>query len=187
MSFYPTKNLGAAGDGGAVVTNDDEIAEVARSLRQYGWGQKYQVERGGGMNSRLDEMQAAILRVGLPRLDEMTARRQDIVRRYHDVLADTPARMVSGATDSFVAHLAVARFPARERARASLTAAGIATDIHYPVPDHRQQGLASPTRITPLAETESASDEILTVPCFPEMTESEVGRVCDALARAAVA
>ena len=187
MSFYPTKNLGAAGDGGAVVTNDDAIAETARSLRQYGWGQKYRVERGQGMNSRLDEIQAAILRVGLRHLDEMTARRQGIVERYRGALAETPARMVSGSTDSFVAHLAVARFPHRERAREALAAAGIATDIHYPIPDHRQTGLPSPARATSLTETERAAAEILTVPCFAEMTESEIDRVCDALARAAVA
>ena len=187
MSFYPTKNLGAAGDGGAVVTDDDRIAETARSLRQYGWGQKYRVERGQGMNSRLDEVQAAILRIGLGRLDEMTARRQDIVRRYRDALSRSPARMVSGSTDSFVAHLAVVRFPDRERARDVLSAAGIATDIHYPIPDHRQPGLPSPVRVTSLTETELAAGEIVTVPCFAEMTDQEVDRVCVALAEAAVA
>jgi aminotransferase EvaB len=187
LSFYPTKNLGAAGDGGAVVTDDDGVAEAARSLRQYGWGQKYRVERGQGMNSRLDEIQAAILRVGLGRLDEMTARRQGIVRRYREVLDETPARMVSGSTGSFVAHLAVARFAARERSRDVLSTAGIATDIHYPIPDHHQTGLPSPVRVTSLTETERAAGEIVTVPCFAEMTESEVDRVCNALAQAAVA
>jgi dTDP-4-amino-4,6-dideoxygalactose transaminase len=187
LSFYPTKNLGAAGDGGAVVTDDDGVAEAARSLRQYGWGQKYRVERGQGMNSRLDEVQAAILRVGLGRLDELTARRRGIVRRYREVLEETPARMVSGSTESFVAHLAVARFATRERARDVLSAAGIATDIHYPIPDHRQPGLPAPVRTTALAETDAAVGEILTIPCFAEMSESEVDRVCDALVHAAVA
>jgi aminotransferase EvaB len=138
------------------------------------------------MNSRLDEIQAAILRVGLGHLDELTARRQRIVRRYRDALDGTPARMVSGSTDSFVAHLAVARFVARERARDVLSAAGIASDIHYPIPDHRQPGLPPPARVTALTETERSVGEILTVPCFAEMTDSEVDRVCDALAQAAV-
>ena len=91
--------------------------------------------------------------------------------------------MVSGSTDSFVAHLAVARFASRERAREVLSAAEIATDIHYPIPDHRQPGLPPPARVTLLPETERAIGEILTVPCFAEMTDSEVDRVCDALAR----
>ncbi len=187
ISFYPTKNLGAAGDGGAVATRDDGVAASVRSLRQYGWGRKYEVERANGMNSRLDELQAAVLRVGIRHLDDLTAKRQAIVRRYRAALADTPARMVSGSTDPFVAHLAVARFAARDTARDALRAAGIATDIHYPIPDHRQPGLPPPIRITGLPETEAAAGEILTIPCFAEMTEREIDRVCVALGRAAVA
>lgn len=187
ISFYPTKNLGAAGDGGAVATHDRDIAKSVRSLRQYGWGQKYRVDRAHGMNSRLDEVQAVILRHGLRRLDALTERRQHIVRRYRDALQPTPARMVSGSTAAFVAHLAVARFAARDRARETLHAAGIGTDIHYPIPDHRQPGLPAPGRTTMLAETEQAAGEVLSVPCFPEMTDVEIERVCDALARAAVA
>jgi aminotransferase EvaB len=187
LSFYPTKNLGAAGDAGAVVTRDADIARSVRSLRQYGWSQKYRVELAGGMNSRLDEVQAAILRLGLGRLDALTARRQHIVRRYRDTLRATSARMVSGSTPVFVGHLAVARFPARDRAREIIEAAGIATDIHYPIPDHRQPGLPAAVRATVLTETERATGEILTVPCFPEMTDVEIERVCVALGQAAVA
>lgn len=187
ISFYPTKNLGAAGDGGAVATDDEDIAETVRSLRQYGWGEKYRIERPDGMNSRLDEIQAVILRVGLRHLDEMTRKRQAVVRRYRDAVAGGAARMVSGATPSFVAHLAVGRFRARDRAREILGAAGIATDIHYPIPDHRQPGLAAPVRTTSLVETDRAVAEILTIPCFPEMTDDEIDRVCDALRRASAA
>jgi dTDP-3-amino-2,3,6-trideoxy-4-keto-D-glucose/dTDP-3-amino-3,4,6-trideoxy-alpha-D-glucose/dTDP-2,6-dideoxy-D-kanosamine transaminase len=185
ISFYPTKNLGAAGDGGAVATADEDIARSVRSLRQYGWGRKYEVERPNGMNSRLDEVQAAILRIGLGRLDRMTAKRQDIVRRYGEALGPSPARMVSGSTSSFVAHLAVARFAARDRVREVFRADGIATDIHYPIPDHRQRGLPPAVRTTDLRETEQAAGEILSVPCFPEMTELEITRVCATLDRAA--
>lgn len=184
ISFYPTKNLGAAGDGGAVATSDRDIARSVRSLRQYGWGRKYEVERLHGMNSRLDEVQAAILRLGLGRLDQMTARRQDIVRRYRAAIGPT-GRMVSASTSSFVAHLAVARFAARDRVREAFRADGIATEIHYPIPDHRQPGLPPAVRTTDLRETEDAAGEILTVPCFPELTDLEISRVCDALGRAA--
>jgi dTDP-3-amino-2,3,6-trideoxy-4-keto-D-glucose/dTDP-3-amino-3,4,6-trideoxy-alpha-D-glucose/dTDP-2,6-dideoxy-D-kanosamine transaminase len=184
LSFYPTKNLGAAGDGGAVVTDDDAIAASVRSLRQYGWGSKYTIERPNGANSRLDEIQAAVLRIGLHELDRLAARRQEIVRRYDRALIGTSAKAVSGASGSFVAHLAVIRSPERTQLRELLTAAGIQTDIHYPVPDHFQPGLPPPARETVLPETERAVEEILTLPCFPEMTEREIDRVCEALAGA---
>ena len=170
-----------------MATHDADIAKSVRSLRQYGWGQKYRVDRAHGMNSRLDEVQAVILRHGLRRLDALTARRRHIVQRYRDALGPTPVRMVSGSTAEFVAHLAVARFVTRDRARETLHAAAIGTDIHYPIPDHRQPGLPTPGRTTDLTETEQAASEILSVPCFPEMTDVEIERVCDALARAAVA
>jgi aminotransferase EvaB len=181
ISFYPTKNLGAAGDGGAVISNDDAIAERARRLRQYGWSHRYHVESGGGRNSRLDELQAAILRIGLRRLDDITARRQAIVDRYRAVVAATETRFVTGASRVTVAHLAVLRTPDRDRVRARMQDSGIATDIHYPTPDHRQPGLARPARATGLPCSELAAAEVVTVPCFPEMTGSEVDRVCEAL------
>jgi dTDP-4-amino-4,6-dideoxygalactose transaminase len=181
LSFYPTKNLGAAGDGGAVVTNHDHVADEVRSLRQYGWAGKYHIDQPGGVNSRLDELQASLLRIGLNGLDAMTRARRDIVGRYVAAMAAGEDRMVSGATPEFVAHLAVARFRDRERARTAFEAAEIATDIHYPVPDHRQAGLPSPLRVTDLTETNRAVDEVLTIPCFPEMREDEVDRVCSVL------
>ena len=135
----------------------------------------------------MDEIQAAILRVGLGRLDDLTARRRQIVQRYRDAVQATPARMVSGATASFVGHLAVVRFEDRERAQRIFVSARIGTDIHYPIPDHRQAGLQAPVRSTSLVETERAVGEILTIPCFPELTDSEIERVCQALGQAAVA
>lgn len=185
LSFYPTKNLGAAGDGGAVVTSDQRIGESVRSLRQYGWAEKYVVEHERGMNSRLDEIQAAILRVGLRTLDDRTARRRSIVRRYTQALAGRSAKMVSGATPSSVAHLAVLRSGERDAIRDAMHAAGVSTGVHYPVPDHLQPGLPRAVRVTPLPETEHAVKEILTIPCFPEMTDLEVERVCDLLRRTA--
>jgi dTDP-3-amino-2,3,6-trideoxy-4-keto-D-glucose/dTDP-3-amino-3,4,6-trideoxy-alpha-D-glucose/dTDP-2,6-dideoxy-D-kanosamine transaminase len=181
FSFYPTKNLGAAGDGGAVATGDDMIADAVRSLRQYGWTTRYTVGRALGRNSRLDELQAAILRLGLRQLDSLNARRRAIVDRYHQSMPEG-LELVTGAGCPTVAHLAVVRTPDRERLRARLDALGVRTDVHYPIADHEQPGLAPPLRSTELAETERATREVLTLPCFPGMTDEEVERVCAALA-----
>jgi dTDP-4-amino-4,6-dideoxygalactose transaminase len=181
ISFYPTKNLGAAGDGGAVLTSDDDVADRVRSLRQYGWTGKYEIARPHGTNSRLDELQAAILRVGLRRVDDLTERRRAIVRRYDEALSSTAASMVSGRTRAHVAHLAVLLSGDRERIRGALDAEGIGSDIHYPIPDHRQPGLPAPARKTDLRVTERAANEVLTIPCFPEMTPPEIEAVCDIL------
>lgn len=182
LSFYPTKNLGAAGDGGAVVTNDPEADSRVRSLRQYGWARKYHVTESGGQNSRLDELQAAILRVGLGHVDELNARRRGIIARYAEAARGTMVSMVTGAGCETVAHLAVVRTSARESLRLFLNDAGIDTEIHYPVPDHLQPGFRPAARSTSLTVTEAAAGEILTLPCFPEMTESEISRVCEAIA-----
>jgi dTDP-4-amino-4,6-dideoxygalactose transaminase len=161
------------------------MAGAVRSLRQYGWEEKYRIVRPNGRNSRLDELQAAILRVGLGHLDELTARRRDIVERYAAALPATVGRMVSGATRAYVAHLAVARVGSRDQLRRQLKDAGVASDVHYPIPDHLQPGLPKSARQTDLEETERSAAEIVTLPCFAEMTEAEVDRVCAALAAAA--
>ena len=184
FSFYPTKNLGAAGDGGAIATGDPGIADRVRHLRQYGWSPRYVVAHPGGRNSRLDEVQAAILRIGLRRVDALNARRREIVARYADAIDGPGARLVTGAGVPTVAHLAVVRATDRGRARAIFEEAGVATEIHYPVPDHRQPGLPAPIRVTPLPETERAIEEIVTIPCYPAMSDEAVGRVAAALARA---
>ncbi|SMD08901.1 dTDP-4-amino-4,6-dideoxygalactose transaminase [Fulvimarina manganoxydans] len=179
-SFYPTKNLGAIGDGGAVVGSDAELVARVRRLRQYGWGDKYHVVEAGGRNSRLDTLQAAILREKLPHLDRWNAERQAILARYRDGLADLvrfPATVEAKQAD--VAHLAVIRLGGRERnaVQAALGAAGIGTDVHYPVPDHWQK--ANRNYLTPvlLGETERASGDVLTLPCFPGMAEEDVEHV----------
>ena len=182
LSFYPTKNLGGAGDGGAVVTNHDDIDVRVRRLRQYGWLAKYEIESPLGRNSRLDEMQAAILRVGLPRLARFNERRRCIVERYARACSDPSIRVVTGAGCETVGHLAVVQADNREALREHLDRHGIDSDVHYPVPDHLQRGLPSPVRPTLLSVAERSSNEITTLPCFPEMTEDEVGRVVAALA-----
>ncbi|MFP5369929.1 MAG: DegT/DnrJ/EryC1/StrS family aminotransferase [Actinomycetes bacterium] len=184
FSFFPTKNLGALGDGGAVVTQDDDRAALVRRLRQYGWSSKYTVTEPRGRNSRLDELQAAVLRVKLPHLDAWNARRREIVARYAEVLGHGPRRMVHGSaadSPSYVGHLAVMITDTREADRAAFAEAGVRTDVHYPVPDHRQPVLAGTTADVRLAVTEQAAEQILTLPCFAEMTETEIERVCDVL------
>jgi dTDP-4-amino-4,6-dideoxygalactose transaminase len=184
FSFFPTKNLGALGDGGAVVTDDDERAALVRRLRQYGWSSKYTVSEPRGRNSRLDELQAAVLRVKLPHLDGWNARRREIVARYAEVLGRGRRRMVHGSatgSPSYVGHLAVMITADREADRAAFTEAGVRTDVHYPVPDHRQPVLADDAADVRLPVTEQAAEQILTLPCFAEMTETEIERVCDVL------
>jgi aminotransferase EvaB len=182
FSFYPTKNLGALGDGGALVTNDDKLAEMLRSLRQYGWERKYQAAQPFGRNSRLDELQAAILRIKLPHLDRWNARRREIILRYRASAASTLA-IANPIDKDHAGYLCVVRSNRREELRDFLTMRRIATDIHFPVPDHRQRAMRDfVAQETKLAATETATSEILTVPCFPEMTEDEIAHVCNALA-----
>jgi dTDP-3-amino-2,3,6-trideoxy-4-keto-D-glucose/dTDP-3-amino-3,4,6-trideoxy-alpha-D-glucose/dTDP-2,6-dideoxy-D-kanosamine transaminase len=183
FSFYPTKNLGALGDAGAVVTSDEDVACRARRLRQYGWGTKYRVEEDGGRNSRLDEIQAAVLRVRLRRLDGWNRRRREIARRYTEALASTPVEMVQGGEEDYVAHLAVIRTPRRAELAAALRQRDIASEIHYPVPDHWQAVIGTPEVSLPI--TEAASEQVLSLPCFPELEHREVDVVCSVLAEAA--
>lgn len=184
FSFFPTKNLGALGDGGAVVTRRPELAERVGRLRQYGWTSKYVNDVPRGRNSRLDELQAAVLRTRLPRLPEWNARRRSVVARFAAALPEGPRRMVHGeAVEStgYAGHLAVLVTPDREADRAALAAQGIRTDVHYPVPDHRQPVLADAMRDLRLPVCERLAAEVLTVPCFPELTEAEVDRICEGL------
>jgi len=175
-SFYPTKNLGALGDGGAVMTNDADLADSVRRMRQYGWASKYHIAYDHGRNSRLDEMQAAILRVKLPLLDGWNERRRAIHAKYEQATT----AMINSTSGPFIAHLAVATSPDRDQIRARLKEAGISTDVHYPRPDHLQD---FPTgRVTAsLPVTEAAASTIFSVPMFPELTEPEIDRVCEAL------
>jgi aminotransferase EvaB len=181
FSFYPTKNLAALGDGGAVTTDDDNAAERVRLLRQYGWDRKYNVSVTGGRNSRLDELQAAMLRVRLGQLDAGNARRRRIVARYGNALAVDAGRFVASAGEDYVAHLAVVVFEDRERGRARFEEAGVGTDVHYPVADHQQPAWREEYDDVRLPVTEHAVMHVLTLPCFPELTEEETERVCEVL------
>jgi dTDP-4-amino-4,6-dideoxygalactose transaminase len=182
FSFYPTKNLGALGDGGAVVTSDASRAEELRRLRQYGWSRRYVAKTAGGRNSRLDEMQAAVLRVRLPLLDAGNSRRRDIAQAY--AKASSGTRLLTSAGTDDVAHLVVAVPDDRAAFTAALDEAGVGWAVHFPLGDHRQPvALADGGDPPTLPTTEWAGDRVVSLPCFPEMTDDEVERVCDALRR----
>lgn len=181
FSFYPTKNLGALGDGGAIVCNDPAIASAIRTLGQYGWSKKYQVDTAHGRNSRLDEMQAAILRDKLPLLDGWNAARRRIATRYNAAFAGLPLRLPVSIGEDFVAHLYVIRVESREAFRSHLKSKGVTTDIHYPVPDHRQLAYPDGQTIGELSNTETACGAVVTLPCFPGLTDAEVALVIEAV------
>lgn len=180
FSFYPTKNLGALGDGGAVTTNDAAMAGRVRELRQYGWDKKYRVSRAGGRNSRLDELQAALLLAKLPHLDRWNEDRRRIARRYSQEIRNPRVKCPDDFGSDNVAHLFVVRCEDRDAFRQHLEAQGIGSDIHYPIPDHRQPAYAGPD-LDGLAQTERLAAEIVTIPCFTEMEEAEIGQVIAAV------
>lgn len=182
FSFYPTKNLGAFGDAGAVITSDDAIGAAVRRLHQYGWVSKYNIGVAGGRNSRIDETQAAALSVLLPYLRGWNAKRQDIIARYRAIKSDKLTFVEGGA--GAVGHLAVALTDDRDGARRFFETRKIATDIHYPILDCDQSGWSGlPVRIAPsgLPVSRRSVARIMSVPCFPEMRDDEINRVCDAI------
>jgi dTDP-4-amino-4,6-dideoxygalactose transaminase len=183
FSLYPTKNLGALGDGGVLTSRDKALADRIGAIRQYGWKQRY-VSDLVGVNSRLDEVQAAILRVKLNHLDAQNARRRAIAAQYDAALAGTgltpPMRR---AEAEHVFHLYVLRHPDRDAIMARLKAQGIGTGIHYPVPVHAQPAYAGRVALGPAgcAETAQAAREVFSLPMYPELTEAQVARVCEAI------
>ncbi len=179
FSFYPTKNLAALGDGGAIVTSDDALAERIRALRQYGWRERY-ISDITGLNSRLDEVQAAVLRVRLTMLEAENQRRRDIAAAYDSGLQGLPIVLPARlAKTTHVFHQYVVRTPKREALRRALQSRGIGTNIHYPMPVHLQPAYRGRIAMGPagLGETERAAREVLSLPMFPQLREEQVGRV----------
>ena len=181
FSFYPTKNLGAFGDGGCVVTGDGEIAERVRWLRQYGWKERY-VSDVSGVNSRLDELQAAILRVRLPHLTDDNAARRRIATIYDEALAELRPVVPEGR--GHVYHQYVIRVPGRDAVRASLAEAGIGTAIHYPVPVHQQPAYRHLAPSGGLPVTEALCADILSLPMYPQLTDTDAHTVSDSVLKA---
>ncbi len=164
-SFYPTKNLGAIGDGGAIATNNPEIAERARSLREYGWRDRY-ISETAGVNSRLDELQAAILRVKLRYLDKSNARRREIAAAYRSALKNVA---LPQDHPDHVYHQYVIRSTNRDALQAHWREQGIGTLVHYPVPVHLQPAYRGRTAHGPLPETERVVRQVLSLPMYPEL------------------
>lgn len=182
FSFYPGKNLGALGDGGAVTTDDDQLAATVRMLANYGSSAKY-VFRYKGINSRLDEIQAAVLSVKLERLDEDNEKRRHVARAYLEGITNPQVTLPhDDGGPSNVFHIFPVRCPRRDDLQEHLTKAGVQTLIHYPIPPHRQEayrewnGLHYPV-------TEQIHREILSLPVSPVMTEEETSEVIEAVNR----
>ncbi len=181
FSFFPTKNLGAFGDAGALVTRDAALAARARSLRQYGWSAKYAVALPGGCNSRLDELQAAILRQKLPHLDGWNRQRRAVARRYSEAFVGLPLRCPPSMGEDYVAHLYVVRLEGREALREFLRERGVATDVHYPIADHRQPAYPHARTCDAMTTTEAACESVLSLPCFPGLSEEQIATVITAI------
>jgi dTDP-4-amino-4,6-dideoxygalactose transaminase len=188
FSFYPTKNLGALGDAGAVVTGDPALAERLKLLRQYGQADRYD-HVAHGVNSRLDELQAALLRAKLPLLAAGNARRNAIAARYDEALADAPVRplrRLEGRDHAF--HLYVVLAPDRAAFQAALADRGVATLVHYPRPIHGHPPYADLGRgHVGLAVSEDLAERVVSLPLYPELTDAEVEHVAGVLSEVALA
>jgi len=183
FSFYPTKNLGALGDGGAVTTQSLELAEKAALVREYGWKERY-LSLIPGMNSRLDEIQAAILRVKLRHLAAENQRRRELAALYRDGLRNTPLELPREKSGCHhVYHQFVVRSPHRDKLRADLRENGVSTLIHYPLPVHLQTAYQNRVPLTPggLPVTEQICREILSLPMHPQLSDADAGRVVECL------
>lgn len=184
FSFYPTKNLGALGDGGAIITNDAALADKLRKLRVYGWERKYYSTEVGGINSRLDELQAAILRCKLPHLDRWNELRRERAAWYRELLAGVSGITLPTDAPGHVYHLFVVEVHGgrRDALKQALTAQGIGTDIHYPLPTHCQPAFDD-LGYEPgeLPVTERLAERVLSLPCYPELTRAEVEAVATAI------
>lgn len=182
FSFYPTKNLGAIGDGGAVITSDDAIAERLSALRQYGWSSKYNVTVENGTNSRLDEIQAAFLSVFLADLNVETEERRALANRYSREITNPNVQTQALRGEEFVGHLYVLTADNRDGLREHLKAHGVLTDVHYPIADHKQPILLGRDfSDVSLPVTERLCDTVLSLPCYPGITDEKAGHVIKAV------
>ena len=178
FSFYFTKNLGAYGEGGIITTSDPEIAQRCRMLRDHGQNEKYR-HAIIGMNGRLDELQAAVLRIKLPHLEDWIEKRRSLAQAYNEGLPDSIIKPQEMPWAKHVYHLYVVRIQEREQLREWLESKGIGTGMHYPIPVHLQEAWrASGGEKLSLPVTESITKEILSLPIYPELTIEEVDIVC---------
>jgi len=190
ISFYPTKNLGAYGDGGMLITSSEKLASHARRLRDHGQSGKY-LSAEPGWNSRLDEIQAAVLRVKLRWLDDWTSARRAHAHRYNELLADVPGIITpkAPAHSEHVYHLYTIRIQGksgwRDRVQERLTSLGVSTGAYYPTPLHLQPIFADfGQKLGAFPAAEQASAQVLSLPLFPELTHQQIERVVESLAKA---
>jgi dTDP-3-amino-3,4,6-trideoxy-alpha-D-glucose transaminase len=183
FSFYPTKNLGALGDGGLITAAKSDVIDRVRCLRAYGWTRPQYAEISGGRCSRLDELQAAILNIKLKYLTGEIERRRQIAGLYNEALADLPlVRPTERPGCKHAYHLYVIRTDRRNALADHLSKAGIATGVHYPYPVHEQPGFLSQSRLVqPLSVTESVATELLTLPLYPHMPKDSCMRVIESV------
>lgn len=183
FSFYPGKNLGALGDAGAVTTNDDELAKTIRAIANYGSNEKY-VNIYQGLNSRLDEIQAAVLDVKLKHIDSENEMRRKIAVRYISEITNPKIILPENPTDQkeHVWHVFVIRTEKRDELQRYLTEQGIQTLIHYPIPPHKQQAYKGWNNLS-FAITEKIHNEVLSLPISPVMAEDEIVKVVEAINR----
>lgn len=181
LSFYPTKNLGGCGDGGMVLTSRDDIAQAVRRLRDHGSPRKYEhVELG--YSSRLDEMQAALLRVKLPHLPAWNETRRSIAARYRELLRGAPLALAEEVPPArHIYHQFTVRSPKRDALVAALAEAGIGTAVHYPIPIPAQPMFAMPDADRAFPHATRAAAEVLSLPCFPELSDEEIQTVAAAV------
>ena len=185
FSFYPTKNLGAMGDAGAVITNDSTLGAKIRALREYGWQQRHLSSLDGGINSRMDEIQAAILSVKLNHLHKDNQRRQKLANLYNQQLGKLKQVTLPHVADNVhhVYHLYVVQVDNRDELRQKLSDQKIGTGIHYPMPVHQQSAFK---KYLPhwdkLPVTDAMASRILSLPMYPQLSEEHAARVIDAVA-----
>jgi dTDP-4-amino-4,6-dideoxygalactose transaminase len=182
FSFYPTKNLGALGDGGAVSGNNSQMLSKVGKLRQYGWESKYSIETPLGRNSRLDEIQASILRIKLRHVSDWNEKRRQIYARYQES-AGNSVQFFGQQNASFVAHLCpiIVNGKTQDQLIEHFLSLGISASIHFPVPDHKQKIELAYRDLIDLSTTELACASLVTIPLFPELTDIEIQKVCNAL------
>lgn len=189
FSFYPTKNLGAIGDGGAIVTNDEKLDAKIRMLKQYGWSKRYNSDLPGGINSRIDEIQACVLNFRLKLLDNQNDLRQQLIKNYQGVLGKSKSKILGGdfKPRENVGHLAVIRANPINKVKQIFEESRIETMIHYPIPDHFQISLKGKFKVhNNLINTENFTNEILSIPCNLNLSETDILHIQTALERVSI-
>lgn len=181
FSFYPTKNLGCLGDGGAVAFRDAVHYASGRRVAQYGWSERYVISNINGFNSRLDEIQAAVLLERIQTLQSNNDKRRAIVRQYADALPASH-KLFWQNDASFVGHLAILNGPSRSHIQHVLDAREVGHGIHYPLTDNQQPAWQMIFTHSSVPNCDLLAQQIVTIPCFPTMTEAEIAQVCTALA-----